>query len=173
MVSVPDARLETLPIRLIMPVLSMRDPNISPAAGAVWGTANLGVFIPFAVDQQIIVTQIHLEVTTTGGNVDVGIYDEAGNRLVSNGAVATAAAGVQTFNITDTTLVPGRYYVGISCSATTPAFKECSPLWAASAVGATLVGARQAAAVHPLPATVTYATPTRLTMPLFSLETIV
>lgn len=166
----PDPPLEVVPLRYIFPQTDRRDQNVSPAAGAIWGTANDAVFVPFEIDQEVTVIQIHIMVTTTGGNVDVGLYDEFGVRLVSNGAVATAAAGIQTFNITDITLGPGRYFFGISCSLTTPAFLECTPLLGASANGATIVGAKRMATAHPLPATATYAVMTRTTLPMFVLE---
>lgn len=165
----PDPRLETPAVRMIVPSIDKRDPNVSPAAGAVW-TANLGIFVPHEFDQPIVIIQIHIEVTTQVGNVDCGVYDEAGNRIVANGAVAVGAAGVQTFNIADTTIAPGRYLIGISFSGAA-AIKECTPLWAATAVGGTLVGVKQNAAAHPLPATVALSATTRLTIPLFSLET--
>ncbi len=84
-------------------------------------TANFGskvvIYQPVVVPFEVTVFQMGIgNGATVSGNVDVGIMDQFGTRLVSIGA-ATAQAGIsqiQTFDITNTTLVPGTYYFAFS-----------------------------------------------------------
>jgi hypothetical protein len=49
---------------------------------------------------------------TASGNMDVGIYDYAGTRLVSSGSTAqSGTSAFQDFDITDTLLGPGIFYL--------------------------------------------------------------
>lgn len=92
------------------------------AAGNAWPANNRAIYIPFSVDVPLTVFQMAVEVTTQSGNLDLGIYTEQGVRLVSAGSTAVGAAGIQTVNITDTTLSPGTYFMAMSCSTTAAAF---------------------------------------------------
>ncbi len=57
---------------------------------------------------------------TASGNVDVGIYDAFGNKMVTMGTTAQAGtSALQTFDITDTTLNPGNYYMACAMDGTT------------------------------------------------------
>lgn len=91
-------------------------------AGAVWPSANLAIYAPVMVDYPCTVYQMSIDVVTQSGNVDVGIYDELGNRLVSAGSTAVGAAGIQLFNITDTPLTPGVYWLAMCCDNITASF---------------------------------------------------
>lgn len=75
----------------------------------------------FVPRRTIVVTKIGFSVTnaaTNNDSIDVGLYDAAGNRLVSSGATAgkvNGATGKQTIDITATTLSPGVvYYAGLA-----------------------------------------------------------
>jgi hypothetical protein len=125
------------------------------SAGAVYPAANTAIFVPIMVAEQQIVYHLGVEVTTQSGNLDLGIYDEAGTRLVSAGSTAVAAAGVQSIDITDTTLTPGIFYLAMNCDNTTAAFRRISmdtPLERVCGVQQQAVGALA------LPATATFAT---------------
>src|SRR5271154_4607263 len=50
------------------------------------GAANAAIFIPFTVPDTITIAKLAAaNGTAVAGNVDMGIYSEAGNRLVSKG----------------------------------------------------------------------------------------
>lgn len=92
------------------------------ASSSTWPSANLALYYPLLVADRCTVYHMGIQVGTQAGNVDVGIYDEALNLKVSAGSTAVAAAGVQTFNIADTVLTPGLYYLAMACSSATAAF---------------------------------------------------
>lgn len=87
-------------------------------------TANRAVFQPVYTWRPVTITNMVIRVQTQNGNVDVGIYDWNNNLLVSSGSTAVAAAGVQTFDVTDTPLDPGYYKIAFSCSSSTAAFRS-------------------------------------------------
>jgi hypothetical protein len=91
------------------------------AASATWPTANKAIFVPFILARSFTVVQIgFFNGSAVSGNVDVGIYDEAGTRLVSSGSTAQSGTdAVQAFNTTDITLGPGRYYMAAAMDNTT------------------------------------------------------
>ncbi len=89
---------------------------------------------------------------TAGGNCDVGIYDDQGNRLVSSGATARTASAETICNITDTFLAPGIYYIAMSHDGTSNIAMvlgtvQRSRWW----------GVVEMAAAYVLPATATFA----------------
>ena len=92
-------------------------------ASTTWPAANRALFSPIVVSTTTTFLQMAVIVGTQSGNLDVGIYDELGNRLVSAGSTAVAAAGVQVVNIGDTTVGPGCYFLAMSCDNTTAAFQ--------------------------------------------------
>ena len=84
-----------------------------------WFAANDALFWPFEVHSTTTVTRIALATgATQGSNLDVGIYELGGTRLVSSGSTAQGSPNlVQIVDITDTTLSPGRYYMALACSS--------------------------------------------------------
>ncbi len=86
-----------------------------------WPTANLAIFVPFLVFTPFLAKIIGVDNgATVSGNIDVGIYDGQQNRLVSTGSTAHAGTStVQTFDITDTLLLPGIYYMAQAMDNTT------------------------------------------------------
>lgn len=88
--------------------------NVAPAS-AVWPTANTAIFVPFVVNSPIVVVKMGiLNGATVSGNVDVGIYDDQQNRLISKGSTAqSGVSAVQSFDITDTSLLPGIYFMAL------------------------------------------------------------
>ena len=114
-------------------------------------TANRAVFQPIHVEVPCTVTQIAVRVQTTGGNLDVGIYNWNDTLLVSLGSTAVAAAGIQTCNITDTYLAPGWYKLAFSCNSSTPAFKSSST----AVAGMRVCGVQEQASAFALPSPAT------------------
>lgn len=164
----PVAALMT-PKRLVVPNTDLIAPNVAAANGATF-TANDAVFIPFQIQQYEKVTQLGLIIGVQSGNIDVGIYTQAGTRLGSSGSTAVGAAGLQVFNITDIELARGRYLFGIALNNNTAQLVEVTPRGGASAAAAALVGAFKQATAFALPATATLAVPTRTTLPLAFVE---
>ena len=121
----------------------------------VWPTANLAFYMNFVLEIPVTVYQISWENgATLSGNLDVGIYNDAGTRLVSKGSTAQAGVSVrQVADITDTALVPGYYHMAMvfdNAAATV----RCSTL----SLRCTRVAAvQQQATAFVLPATATFA----------------
>lgn len=94
-------------------------------ASTAWGTINLIRAYPFVVPEPILIRKLWIyKGTTVTGNVDVGIYTDeggVGTRLVGSGSTAVAATGsiLQEFDVTDTVLGRGRYYLAATMSLTT------------------------------------------------------
>ena len=137
-------------------------------ASAVWPTANTAIYIPIEIAVFTTITAILVQVGTQAGNLDVGIYDETGTRLVSLGSTAVAAAGVQNCNIADTALAPGVYFVAMNCDSATAAFIRCS---ITADLGRSVGCQQQAVGAIALPATATFAAYTLTYLPCISLVT--
>jgi hypothetical protein len=83
--------------------------DVGPLA---WPTANVVIYVPFWVPDAITIYKMFLGIGTGAGNVDVGIYADDGTRLVSAGTTAAVGStATLIFNITDTNLARGRYYL--------------------------------------------------------------
>lgn len=149
------------------PVLNTNNNTWSVTATG-WAAGNQVLYIPFWVEQpgftakQMIVNNAG----TVSGNVDVGIYDWAGNRLVSNGTTAMSGASVcQVFNITDTDLPPGYYFMAMQASTTAATFRTTGP----NAQISRITGCRQdTTSAAGLPATATFTAYTAGLIPCFS-----
>mgnify|MGYP001614663655 CR=1 FL=1 len=139
-------------------------------ASSAWGTANLALYVPFFVTEPLIVVQMFaLNAGAVNGNIDVGIYGSTGTRLVSLApAAASGANTIQTFNITDTTLQPGLYYMALSNSGTTHTFLSIIPSADAVDVIRTM-GVFVETSAGTLPATATFAANTQAFIPYFGL----
>lgn len=125
--------------------------NSTVAPGAL-----LALYYPVLVPRAITVYQAAwLNGATVAGNVDVGVYDEAGNRMVSTGSTLMAGASVpQTVDIADTLLSPGLYYMAfVSDSATATFQRGFVPSQLARACGMR----QQTLGAMPLPQTATFA----------------
>jgi hypothetical protein len=147
--------------------LSSLGPGIlgNPVNSAAWPSANLAIFVPFRIAE---ITTVYKMACGTGsattGNFDLGIYDLSGNLLVSTGSTAkTSATSERVVDVTETTLLPGAYYLAMAVDTASAAY-----------VGYTLVnaelgklfGMREVASAFPLPSTVTFATSTGTVVPL-------
>jgi hypothetical protein len=120
-------------------------------------TANLAVFIPFWVPEPVVITKMGWgNGAAVAGNIDVGIYSEAGTRLVSSGTTAQSGTTVmQIVNVTDTTLPRGRYYLAMA-SDTSGITQKVYAVLPAAGIPQSL-GLLQMAAAFALPANATYA----------------
>jgi hypothetical protein len=130
-------------------------PNSIPQALAAWPSANLAIYVPLRVPARVLVRKLWYAGTTTAtGSVDMGLYDAAGNAVVS--ATATAKAAVndeQVFDVTDTVIGPGLYYIALASDSGTDTFIRTAD----AAPAATAMGVLTEASAYPLPATATWA----------------
>lgn len=95
--------------------------GLSTASSVAWTANNKAYYYPFRMTDFGTALQLLFWVGATGtGNIDIGIYDAALNRIVSSGSTAMSATAntVQEVNITDTVLPPGDYWIGVVCSTT-------------------------------------------------------
>lgn len=88
-----------------------------PASGGAYPTTDLAFYIPVRVPAVVVIVKMWVGIVTAAGNIDVGIYNISGSRIVSTGLVAASTSGI--FDITDTTLQRGIYYLAITATSTT------------------------------------------------------
>ena len=144
--------------------------NTAFNAAAAYPVVNKALFIPVLVDKIIIVKAMAvLNGATLNGNVDVGIYDEARNRIVSigTGVAQAGVSAVQTFNITDTTLTPGLYYLAMATNSNTATYFRANGVIAESLRSC---GMQEMATAYALPTTATFATPASTFVPLIAAQ---
>lgn len=98
--------------------------SAASSASTAWGTANIGLWVPVIVPTPYTARFAWWENgATANGTVDVGLYDEAFNRLIScTPQTQSGTSAIQSFDITDTTILPGRYYIALSSSSATATF---------------------------------------------------
>lgn len=93
---------------------------------AAWPAANKAIYVPVRVPSRCLVRKLwYGAYTGNAGNIDIGIYDAAGTRLVSSGSTAKVASGSGTeavIDTTDTTIGPGLHYMALACSNNTDSF---------------------------------------------------
>jgi hypothetical protein len=84
----------------------------------------------------------------------MALYDAAGVAVVNaTNAAKIASANEQVFDVTDTTVGPGLYYIGLSSDSATDTFQRTAP----SAPECLAYGVLSEAAAYPLPSTATWA----------------
>jgi hypothetical protein len=143
-------------------------PYIDSHTSAAWPMANRALYIPFELDRPMRVTQMYaMNGSAAGGNMDVGIYTADGTRLVSNGSVAqTGTTVLQIFNITDTYLDCGAFWMALALSSVAGTMYRLTH----GAANDWLVwGGLQQDTAFPLPATAALAVNTTAYLPLFGL----
>lgn len=142
--------------------------NVAIGSGA-WPSSNRAYFIPFNISITILVTKLWVaNGTTASNNFDVGIYDEQGTRIISSGSTArTGTSVVQSVNITDTMIGPGRFYFGLAQDGTSGHNIRFSGITSAGQAG--LVGVYSMNSAFALPATATFATSATSYIPICGL----
>lgn len=136
-------------------------------SGQTWPAANRAIFVPIVVHSAFTVAQLFCaNGGAVSGNVDVGLYDTGGNRIVSSGSTAHAGTGtLQFFNVTDTPISAGVYYMAMVLDSTSGAIAGCVP-----AIGITQAfGVLSMASAFPLPTTATFATVANTLVPQLGL----
>lgn len=127
-------------------------------ASTAWSTANKAIFIPFMLQRSATIVKLfHSNGSTASGNIDMGIYNEGGTRQVSIGSTAQSGTSAnQVFDITDTTLVPGRYYLAVALDNATGTSLAVSGA-ALSPRQSQMFGIMEQTSAFALPATATFA----------------
>jgi hypothetical protein len=131
--------------------------EIINGSSMAWPTADLLLGYPFRAFRPTTITQLWWHKgSAISGNLDVGIYDPTGRRIVSSGSTAQAATVniLQLLDITDTTLGPGDYYLCGAMNNTTGTVFRAS--WPGSNSQGYLIGQVQMSTAFPLPATATF-----------------
>lgn len=140
-------------------------------ATAAWPSANLAIFVPVRIGYPYTAVKMFwLNGSSVGtNNVDIGIYDSQGNRLVNSGSTLTAGAtGIQVVSITSTILEPGLYYMAMVMDGTTNTTLRAATGGVATPWAA--MGCYQMATAFALPATATFAQMAQLTLPIIGMS---
>lgn len=143
----------------------LRGTSTAPTA-ITNSAANTAIYFPFTLTRSFLAQTMGVQVTTQSGNMDVGIYDEKGTRLVSMGSTAVAAAGLQVFNIADTWLTPGTYFMAINVDNTTAAFMAIASGSIPAGVARTCGLQKQSVGAVALPSSATFTAYTALNTPI-------
>lgn len=109
---------------VLAPSLPLADISNTGITDVAYTTANEATLQTVLVQEPVIVTKLFcLNGTAVSGNIDMGIYDLGGNRLVSSGSVAQAGISVmQVFDITDLEIGPGAYLLALALDNLTGRF---------------------------------------------------
>lgn len=121
-----------------------------------WPTANKAFYMPVSVYEPFLVAKMFvINGGTVSGNIDVGIYDRGGAKIVSSGSVAQAgASAIQEFDVVDTLLNPGLYYLACAMDNATGQLE----VW--NVTGGTIgrsLGLAEETTAFPLPSSATMA----------------
>lgn len=107
----------------ILPTPPFIGVNQSPTTVAALAAANDAYLLSTYVPTMTTVTGIRMNIGTSAGNIDVGIYDANGNKVVSKGSTACPSGGSQTVSFASpTTLIPGQYWIAIAADGTSATF---------------------------------------------------
>jgi hypothetical protein len=92
----------------------------APSSGT-WHLQYGVVYVPVRVKRRCVVRKLGIaNGATATGNLDLGLYDAAGIRLVSTGPTAQSGVNAeQVTDVTDTTIGPGLYYLACVMDGTT------------------------------------------------------
>lgn len=132
----------------------LRDFNFAAATSGSWPSSNHALFFPWRLESPIIIVKgFTVNGNTATGNIDIGVYDHEFNLLVSDGGSAmSGTATIQEFDITDTDLLPGRYWLAIALSSTGSMIRTSTGADEVALAGAAILGM---ASAYPLPSTAT------------------
>lgn len=139
-------------------------------ASIAWPVANLAIYEPSIIYQPLTIVKMSiLNGTAVSGNVDIGIYDAGGAKLVTAGSTAQAGtSAIQTFDITDTLLRPGLYYMALALDNTTGTVEGVSGL---TAIDAEILGVMQQASAFAMPSPATFAAFAQTLLPFIAMHT--
>lgn len=134
-----------------------------------WPTANLAILVPFSLPTAKTVTQVMwINGAAAAGNLDAGVYNEDGTRVVTCGTTAQGAINnPQVTNLSaPTALAAGSYYFALCQDVVTGGVFRNATLGAGFLQ---MLGVQQAATSLPLPASLTLANPANAYLPTFAI----
>jgi hypothetical protein len=150
------------PNRLLMPARHSIDTladswscgiNSAFNTAGAWPSANLAIYVPVRVPSPVIVRKLwYASGSTSTGNVDMGLFDGSGVALVSATNAAKVSTDEQVFDVTDTWIGPGTYWIGLASDSATDTFIRSS----SAAPFAASAGIYTQSSAYPLPSTATY-----------------
>lgn len=95
--------------------------RVGMSLSTAWSLAKLVAYYPISIASAFTVKLIYWQNgTTPSGNIEVGVYDEAGNLKGTSGSTAAGtSATIQTVTPTAFYLPgPARYYLAVTCDGT-------------------------------------------------------
>lgn len=128
--------------------------NFTNAGNQGWPSANLAILTPFVLPAAATAYKLGWRNGgTVSGNVDIGIYDASGTKVIAAGSTAASGTNaVQLVDIADTALSADTlYYLALAADNTSQQFLA----WDQHATLWTAMGCREKAASFALPATIT------------------
>jgi hypothetical protein len=132
-------------------------------AAIAWPTANLAICQPFSLPAAV--TVLHMAWFNGGaasGNIDAGIYNEDGTKVVTTGSTVMAGLNVVQFaSVASTPLAAGSYFLVLCVDNTTAQLTRTQ----GGAGIHQVTGMQQASAAVPLGATLTFANPANNYLP--------
>jgi hypothetical protein len=128
-----------------------------------WPAANRALFFPVIVERPLVIVEFITQFQTASGNVDMGIYDEAGNRLVSTGSSAIGSTSQLIVDVVDTEIGIGVYYLAMAHDGVVNVLSSSTP----TTLLMRAAGVKQQDSAFPLPATATFANITVARIPGF------
>jgi hypothetical protein len=99
--------------------------NTGTASAVTLPANNYIIYIPIPVRKRTTALKLWVFPQTTGtDNIQLGIYNRAGSKLVATATTAkSTTVDMQVIDITDTKLSPGLYYWALQCAAATATFQ--------------------------------------------------
>lgn len=143
--------------------------EITALTDAAYPSANLIIYVPIRVPEACTVKRVFwINTGTVNGNVNVGLYSQAGVKQWETGSTAQSGTHqAQLVNIADQALAAGLHYLAFQQSGTTGKFSKLgSSAYALASAGVMM----EAAGSFALPDTATFATMTQAYVPAFGLD---
>lgn len=136
-------------------IVSFGGLALTSVVNAAWPSANLLIGYPVRLFSPAILTKLWIyNGTTASGNLDLGVYDARGTKIVSSGSTLQAGtSALQVIDITDTPLGPGDFYVCGAMNGITGTVMMST--WGHNSQGYAQ-GQIQMVTAFPLPATATF-----------------
>jgi len=148
---------------------TLRGLSRKNVASTAWASANLALFVPVKIPSPVTICKLVVVYASGAGNIDVGVYNRDGVRLVSSGATAKSgtASEEHVVDVTDTFVSAGLYYLALASDGTSN-FIGVPPTGTAPvpAQKVRLYGLMEMASAYPLPASATYAASTGVFVPM-------
>lgn len=119
-----------------------------------WRASNRALFVPVALPKGVVRALAVFNGNVVSGNIDLGLYTQAGTRIVSKGSTAQAGgSAIQTLDVTDTQVEAGTYLMACALDNTTGRVQVLQPPFGAEITRS--FGCKEAASAFALPASAT------------------